>query len=117
MAEGGRFAQAAEVLRAVIAPAAEALGAENLRVLSLRRRRAAVLIVGGDFRSALPEFDALVSAYRRTAGRTPRPVSPGLRGEDVPRPRPGLRPRPLVRALEAPRAARVLRTSARSGLR
>lgn len=63
-----RFAQAAEVLQAAIGPAAEALGAESPRVLKLRRRRAAILVVGGDVRTALPEFDALASAYRRTAG-------------------------------------------------
>jgi len=68
LAEDGRFAQAAEVLQAVIAPAAEALGAESPRVLNLRKRRAAILVVGGDFRAALPEFDALASAYQRTAG-------------------------------------------------
>jgi len=56
------------VLRAVIAPAAEALGAESPRVLCLHRRRAAILVVGGDFRAAIPEFDALASTYRRAAG-------------------------------------------------
>ncbi|WP_308340938.1 serine/threonine-protein kinase [Streptomyces sp. JJ36] len=66
--EDERFAQAAEVLQDVVTPAAEALGAESPRVLKLRRRRAAVLVIGGDFRTALPEFDALASAYRRTAG-------------------------------------------------
>lgn len=66
--EDERFAQAAEVLQEVITPAGEALGAENPRVLKLRTRRAAILIVGGEFRTALPEFDALASAYRRTVG-------------------------------------------------
>jgi len=63
-----RFSQAAEALQAVIEPAAAALGSENQRVLSLRRRRAAILIIGGDFRAALPEFDALYSAFVRTKG-------------------------------------------------
>ncbi|MEU8690498.1 hypothetical protein [Streptomyces sp. NPDC048665] len=49
-------------------PAAAGLGAENPRVLWIRKRRAAVLIIGGDFRRALPEFDALAAAYARTAG-------------------------------------------------
>nr|WP_275941523.1 serine/threonine-protein kinase [Planosporangium mesophilum] len=67
-----RFAQAAEVLQKVIDPAAAALGAESPRVLGLRSRRAAILVLGGDFRRALPEFDALAAAYARTAG----PASP-----------------------------------------
>ncbi|MGC5322715.1 protein kinase domain-containing protein [Micromonospora arida] len=65
-----RFAQAAEVLEGVISPASAALGAESPRVLGLRSRRAAILIIGGDFRRALPEFDALAAAYARTAGPT-----------------------------------------------
>ncbi|MGQ4517118.1 protein kinase domain-containing protein [Streptomyces sp. DW26H14] len=68
LAEGGRFAQAADVLKAVIATAATALGAHNPRVLGLRRQRAAVLMAGEDFRRALPEFDALAAVYARTAG-------------------------------------------------
>lgn len=64
----GRFTQAAEVLQDVAGPAAAGLGAENPRVLWIRKRRAAVLIIGGDFRRALPEFDALATAYARTAG-------------------------------------------------
>ncbi|SCG17083.1 hypothetical protein GA0070610_3387 [Micromonospora echinofusca] len=65
-----RFAQAAEVLEQVISPASAALGAESPRVLALRSRRAAILVIGGDFRHALPEFDALAAAYARTAGPT-----------------------------------------------
>ncbi len=65
-----RFAQAAEVLEQVIGPASAALGAESPRVLGLRSRRAAILVIGGDFRRALPEFDALAAAYARTAGPT-----------------------------------------------
>ncbi|MFE2043775.1 protein kinase [Streptomyces sp. NPDC059477] len=68
LAENGRFAQAADVLKAVIATAATALGAHNPRVLGLRRQRAAVLMAGEDFRRALPEFDALAAVYARTAG-------------------------------------------------
>ncbi|QKW06219.1 protein kinase [Streptomyces sp. NA04227] len=68
LAESGRFAQAADVLKAVITTAASALGAHNPRVLGLRRQRAAVLMFGEDFRRALPEFDALAAAYDRTAG-------------------------------------------------
>lgn len=67
-----RFAQAAEVLGQVIGPASAALGAESAPVLGLRSRRAAILVIGGDFRRALPEFDALAAAYARTAGPTSR---------------------------------------------
>jgi hypothetical protein len=63
-----RYAQAADVLQEVIVPAGDALGAESLRVLPLRLRWAAILIVGGAFRQALPEFDALAGAYVRTEG-------------------------------------------------
>ncbi|MEU1124266.1 serine/threonine-protein kinase [Streptomyces sp. NPDC005899] len=68
LAESGRFAQAADVLKAAIATAATALGAHNSRVLGLQRQRAAVLMAGEDFRRALPEFDALAAVYARTAG-------------------------------------------------
>jgi tRNA A-37 threonylcarbamoyl transferase component Bud32 len=63
-----RFAQAADVLQEVIVPAADVLGAESTRVLGLRLRRAAILVIGGAFRKALPEFDALARAYIRTEG-------------------------------------------------
>lgn len=63
-----RYAQAAEVLERVIGPASVALGAESPRLLQLRMRRAAILVIGGEFRHALPEFDALTAAYARTAG-------------------------------------------------
>ncbi|BCJ61806.1 serine/threonine-protein kinase [Micromonospora endophytica] len=65
-----RFTQAAEILEQVIGPASALLGAESPRVLVLRSRRAAILVIGGDFRRALPEFDALAAAYARTAGPT-----------------------------------------------
>jgi hypothetical protein len=74
-----RFAQAAEVLEQAIAVAADALGAESPRVLTLRSRRAAILVIGGDFRRALPEFDALADAYARTAGPTSRDALDCLR--------------------------------------
>ncbi|MFG2924401.1 protein kinase [Streptomyces sp. NPDC048305] len=63
-----RFAQAAEVLGEIIGPAARALGAENRKVLELRTQRAAIQLLGGDYRTALPEFDALADAYARTGG-------------------------------------------------
>lgn len=68
--EEERFAQAAEVLGEMIGPAARALGAESGKVLALRRRRAAIQLLGGDYRAALPEFEALADAYGRTGGPT-----------------------------------------------
>ncbi|WP_371930482.1 serine/threonine-protein kinase [Streptomyces poriferorum] len=68
--EEERFAQAAEVLGEVIEPAARVLGAESKRVLALRKNRAAIQLLGGDYRAALPEFDALADAYARTDGPT-----------------------------------------------
>jgi tRNA A-37 threonylcarbamoyl transferase component Bud32/tetratricopeptide (TPR) repeat protein len=65
-----RFAQAVDVLGEVIEPAARALGPENKAVLSLRRERAAVRLLGGDYRAARPEFDTLADAYARIAGPT-----------------------------------------------
>ncbi|MCD0447061.1 protein kinase [Glycomyces sp. A-F 0318] len=66
--EDERFAQAAEVLDAIIGQAEEALGADHSLVLKLRKDRAAVLSLGGDQRRALPEFDALAEAYSRIEG-------------------------------------------------
>ncbi|MHB9859333.1 serine/threonine-protein kinase [Streptomyces sp. YIM S03343] len=68
LAERGRFAQAADVLKAAMATAATVLGAHNPRVLRLRGQRAAILMAGGDFRRALPEFDELAAVYARMAG-------------------------------------------------
>jgi tRNA A-37 threonylcarbamoyl transferase component Bud32/tetratricopeptide (TPR) repeat protein len=68
--EDERFAQAAEVLGEVVEPAALALGSESRPVLALRSRRAAIRLLGGDYRAALPEFDALAGAYARIAGPT-----------------------------------------------
>lgn len=63
-----RFAQAADVIEAVIGPAANMLGSESPDLLKLRFHRALILFLGGDSRTALPEFDALADAYARTAG-------------------------------------------------
>ncbi|CAL9401425.1 Serine_threonine-protein kinase PknD [Streptomyces sp. enrichment culture] len=67
-----RFAQAAEVVGEMTGPAARALGADNAAVLGLRMRRAVSWLLSGDFRAALPEFDALADAYARTAGSSDR---------------------------------------------
>ncbi|TSB26622.1 serine/threonine-protein kinase [Streptomyces benahoarensis] len=68
--EEERFAQAAEVLSEAIEPAARAIGAENRKVLEMRTQRAAIRLLGGDYRAALPEFTALADAYGRIAGPT-----------------------------------------------
>jgi eukaryotic-like serine/threonine-protein kinase len=69
-----RFGQAAGVLADVIFPASVALGAGHPRVRALRKRRAAILLVGGDFRRSLPEFDELAAAYERVEGPDGRNV-------------------------------------------
>lgn len=68
--EEERFAQAAEVLSEVIEPAARVLGTDSKQVLGLRSERAAIRLLGGDYRAALPEFDTLADAYARIAGPT-----------------------------------------------
>ncbi|BDH14870.1 serine/threonine-protein kinase [Streptomyces hygroscopicus] len=68
--EEERFAQAAEVLGEVIEPAARALGPESRQVLELRMQRAAIRLLGGDYRAALPEFAVLADAYGRINGST-----------------------------------------------
>ncbi|MFB8418630.1 protein kinase [Streptomyces albidoflavus] len=70
--EEERFAQAAEVVGEMAARAARAVGVDNKAVLALRTRRAVSLLLAGDFRAALPEFEALADAYARTAGPTSR---------------------------------------------
>lgn len=66
--EEDRFVQAAEVLGELVEPAGREGGSESKAVLTLRRRRAVAWLLGGDFRAALPEFDALAAAFARTAG-------------------------------------------------
>ncbi|WTP46505.1 protein kinase [Streptomyces sp. NBC_00190] len=72
--EEERFAQAAEVLSEIIGPAARALGSESRQVLELRTQRAAIRLLGGDYRAALPEFDELADAYARINGPTSEPA-------------------------------------------
>ncbi|MEV5986997.1 protein kinase [Streptomyces sp. NPDC052051] len=66
--EEDRYTQAAEVVGEVIEAAARALGSENKVVLGLRRRRAFSRQLAGDYRAALPEFEALADAYGRVSG-------------------------------------------------
>ncbi|WP_280459141.1 serine/threonine-protein kinase [Nocardia carnea] len=64
-----RFAQAADALAAVLEQAAEARGVDNADVLELRRQMAAAWALGGEFRRARTELEALAEAYRRVEGR------------------------------------------------
>jgi tetratricopeptide (TPR) repeat protein len=68
LAEDDRILQAAEAPDEVIDQASRALGVDNPHVLPVRKMRAAILVVGGDFRRALPEFRALTAAYTQLAG-------------------------------------------------
>ena len=77
--EEERFTQAAEALQRAIRPAAAVFGTEHPGILRLRVRRAAILVLGGDFRRALPEFDALAAAYARAAGWGSQPALECLR--------------------------------------
>ncbi|MFD7826473.1 protein kinase [Kitasatospora sp. NPDC059803] len=63
-----RFTQAVEVIGAVVETAASAFGTDSKEVLGLRKQRAAIRFLGGDYRAALPEFEALAAAFGRTAG-------------------------------------------------
>ncbi|MEW2082381.1 hypothetical protein [Streptomyces sp. NPDC005283] len=76
------------MLGEVIEPAALALGSESKQVLGLRRRRAAIRLLGGDYRAALPEFAAL-------AARTPAsPDPPASRPAPAAPRQPGAAPNP-----------------------
>jgi hypothetical protein len=66
--EEERFSQAAEVVGEMVELVARPLGSDNKVVLGLRMRRAVSLLLGGDFRAALPEFETLADAYARTGG-------------------------------------------------
>ncbi|WP_055481323.1 serine/threonine-protein kinase [Sphaerimonospora mesophila] len=63
-----RYIQAADALEVVIDSVSATLGARHPRVLALRKKRAAVLFIGGDYRRSLPEFDDLANAYESAEG-------------------------------------------------
>lgn len=63
-----RYVQAADALQDVIDSGSATLGARHPRVLALRKKRAAILFVGGDYRESLPEFDDLARAYEFIEG-------------------------------------------------
>jgi hypothetical protein len=63
-----RFTQATDMLAELIPRASAALGAEDGSVLDLRIRYAATLFLGGDYRRAAPQFDALAATLERIDG-------------------------------------------------
>ncbi|MEV7690671.1 hypothetical protein [Streptomyces bungoensis] len=69
-----RFTQAGEALGEVIEPASLALGSESKQVLALRRQRAAIRLLGGDYQAALPKFGTLADAYAPIVGATGAPA-------------------------------------------
>ncbi|WP_435650420.1 protein kinase domain-containing protein [Kitasatospora purpeofusca] len=64
----GHVSDALAVLEPVIARSSDLLGPDSPRVLQLRMRHAAVLVLAENPRRALPEFEALATAYARTEG-------------------------------------------------
>jgi hypothetical protein len=63
-----RFTQATDLLAELIPRASAALGTDGPSVLDLRISYAAALFLGGDFRRAAPQFEALAAAFERIEG-------------------------------------------------
>jgi serine/threonine protein kinase len=66
--DGDRFTQASDLLSDVLPGAASTFGSDNPAALDLRVRYAAALLLGGDYRKAAPEFDALAASFERIKG-------------------------------------------------
>ncbi|WP_328290202.1 serine/threonine-protein kinase [Nocardia aurantiaca] len=64
----GRSLQAADVLSSILEPAGRAFGTDSPRVLELRFDIALARFLGGEFRKARAEFDALAAASARVKG-------------------------------------------------
>lgn len=64
----GRSLQAADVLSSILEPAGRAFGTDSPRVLELRFDIALARFLGGEFRKARTEFDALAAASARVKG-------------------------------------------------
>ncbi len=64
----GRALQAADVLGGILEPVGRAFGTESPRVLELRFDIALARFLGGEFRKARTEFDALAAACARVKG-------------------------------------------------
>jgi hypothetical protein len=63
-----RFTQASDLLSEVLPGAVSAYGRDSGAVVDLRIRRAAALFLGGDYRKAAPEFDALAATVAKLDG-------------------------------------------------
>ena len=63
-----RFTQASDLLSEVLPGAVSAFGRDSGAVVDLRIRRAAALFLGGDYRKALPEFEALAATVAKHDG-------------------------------------------------
>ncbi|MEU8224753.1 serine/threonine-protein kinase [Kribbella sp. NPDC048915] len=63
-----RFTQATDLLSEVLPGAVSAYGRDSGAVVDLRIRRAAALFLGGDYRKAAPEFDALATTVAKLDG-------------------------------------------------
>lgn len=63
-----RFTQAINLLTELIQPAVARFGADAGPVLDLRASYAAALYLGGAFRQAAPQFDALAASFERLVG-------------------------------------------------
>ena len=68
LAGGGRFTQAAEVLYELLRRALPAYGADHPLLLEARLELASFLLLGGDYRRALPEYQFLAAAFARAGG-------------------------------------------------
>lgn len=66
--EEERYIQAADALEEVINAGSTTVGTRHPRILTLRKKRAAILFIGGDYRRSLPEFDDLAGAYESIEG-------------------------------------------------
>jgi serine/threonine protein kinase len=66
--EEERFTQASDLLSDLLPSASSTFGPQSPAVLDLRIRFAAALFLGGDYRKAAPEFDALAVAVARLDG-------------------------------------------------
>lgn len=69
-----RFAQAADVVGELIDPARREAGSLSPPVMALRRKRVSALLLAGEHRAALPECEALATAYARWKGVESRPA-------------------------------------------
>jgi serine/threonine protein kinase len=68
LVEDDRFTQASDLLAEFLPRASAAFGTDGAAVLDLRVSYAAVLLLGGDFRRAAPQFESLAATFARLSG-------------------------------------------------